>query len=151
MAVKVGDLAPDFELPRTRDQKVKLSDYRGKKNVLLAFYPFDFSPVCSEQLPSYQANYERFQKKDCEVIGISVDSSFAHEGWAERYGIQFPLLSDFFGKEACKRYGVLREEGFSNRAVFLVDRQGRVVYKEVTPAPTTQPDFEKLMEAVEKL
>lgn len=101
MALSVGDTAPDFELPRTlaEGDTVKLSSFRGKKNVLLCFYPFDFSPVCSEQLPGYQASAGKFAEADCEVIGISVDSPFSHAAWAEKYSIEFTLLSDFFGKK----------------------------------------------------
>ena len=107
MTLKVGDVAPDFELPQAQNagDKIKLSDYQGKKNVLLCFYPFDFSPVCSEQLPAYSAQAGRFEKANCEVLGISVDSPFAHAAWAESAGIKFPLLSDFFEKTRSRPTG----------------------------------------------
>ena len=153
MALSVGDAAPDFELPRTlaEGDTIKLSDYRGKKNVLLCFYPFDFSGVCSEQLPAYQAEKARFEGADCEVIGISVDSPFAHAAWAEQYGIEFPLLSDFFGKGTCAAYGLLNDKGFSNRAVILVNKDGNVAYVEETAAPPEKPDDDKLFAALEGL
>ncbi len=153
MSLRVGDAAPDFELPKTlaEGDTVRLSDYRGKKNVLLCFYPFDFSSVCSEQLPAYQAEKARFDAADCEVLGISVDSPFAHSAWAEQYGIEFPLLSDFFGKETCAAYGVLNDKGFSNRAVILLDKEGKIVHMEVTASPPEKPDDEKLFAAVEAL
>ncbi len=153
MALSVGDAAPDFELPRTlaEGDTVKLSDFRGKRNVLLCFYPFDFSSVCSEQLPAYQAEKAKFDAADCEVIGISVDSPFAHAAWAEKYGIEFPLLSDFFGKGTCAAYGFLNDKGFSNRAVVLVNKDGNVAYMEVTAAPPEKPDDDKLFAAVEGL
>ncbi len=153
MTLSVGDAAPDFELPRTlaEGDTVKLSGYRGKKNVLLCFYPFDFSSVCSEQLPAYQAAKEKFDDAECEILGISVDSPFAHAAWAEKYGIEFPLLSDFFGKKTCAAYGLLNEKGFSNRAVILVNKEGKVAYVEVTAAPPERPDDDELFAALESL
>lgn len=153
MALNVGDKAPDFELPRTLEEgdTVKLGDFKGKKNVLLCFYPFDFSSVCSEQLSTYQSQAEKFEKANCQVLGISVDSPFSHAAWAEKYGIQFPLLSDFFGKETVEAYGLLNDMGFSNRALVLIDKEGRVVHLEVTPSPPERPDDSKLFAALEKL
>ncbi|MEE9239776.1 MAG: redoxin domain-containing protein [bacterium] len=153
MALNMGDLAPDFELPQAQNagDNIKLSDYKGKKNVLLCFYPFDFSPTCSEQMPVYSAQAERFEKANCQVLGISVDSPFSHAAWAEEVGIRFPLLSDFFGKETVAAYGLMHEKGFSNRAVFLIDKEGKVVHAEVTPTPPERPDDEKLFDALEKL
>ena len=119
--------------------------------MLLCFYPFDFSSVCSEQLPAYQAEKARFDAADCEVLGISVDSPFAHAAWAEKYGIEFPLLSDFFGKGTCAAYGLLNDKGFSNRAVILVDKEGKVAYVEVTAAPPEKPDDGSLFAALENL
>ena len=153
MALKVGDMAPDFDLPQAQGagDPVKLSSFRGKKNVLLCFYPFDFSPVCSEQLPAYQAQAEKFERANCQVLGISADSPFAHAAWAEKYRIKFPLLSDFFGKKAISAYGLMHERGMSNRAVVLVDKGGKIVHMEVTPAPPEKPNDAKLFAALEKL
>ncbi len=153
MALKVGDIAPEFDLPQAQDAggNIKLSDYKGKNNVLLCFYPFDFSPVCSEQLPVYSAQVDRFEKANCEVLGISVDSPFTHAAWAEKFGIKFPLLSDFFGKETVQAYGLMHDGGFSNRAVFLIGKDGKVVHAEVTPAPPDKPDDGKLFAALESL
>ena len=93
MTLSVGDEAPDFELPQALDagDDIKLSDYRGKSNVLLCFYPFDFSGPCGEQLPVYQAQSEKFENANCQVIGISVDSKFSHAAWAEKLGVEYPL------------------------------------------------------------
>ncbi len=153
MALNVGDVAPDFDLPQAQNagDNIKLSDYRGKKNVLLCFYPFDFSPVCSEQLPAYSAQAEQFEKAGCEVLGISVDSPFTHAAWAEKFGIEFPLLSDFFGKGTVQAYGLMHDGGFSNRAVFLIDKDGKVVHAEVTPTPPDRPDDGKLFAVLESL
>ncbi|MEK6710533.1 MAG: redoxin domain-containing protein, partial [Nitrospinota bacterium] len=113
---------------------------------------FDFSPVCSEQLPAYQAQKDKFAQADCEVLGISADSPFAHAAWAEKFGIEFPLLSDFFsGKKTIQAYGLLHERGMSNRAVVLIDKQGKIAHLEVTPSPPEKPDDAKLFSALEKL
>ena len=119
MTLSVGDEAPDFELPQALDagDDIKLSDYRGKSNVLLCFYPFDFSGPCGEQLPVYQAQSEKFENANCQVIGISVDSKFSHAAWAEKLGVEYPLLSDFPAKKTVESYGLLHEGGFSNRAI----------------------------------
>jgi peroxiredoxin (alkyl hydroperoxide reductase subunit C) len=153
MALSAGDLAPDFDLPQAQDagDNIKLSEFRGKKNVLLCFYPFDFSSVCSEQLPAYSAQADRFDKANCQVLGISVDSPFAHAAWAKDAGIAFPLLSDFFGKGTVEAYGLKHEGGFSNRAVILIDKEGKVAYQEVTASPPDKPDDEKLFAALDRL
>ena len=130
--LQVGDTAPDFELPShmDRNKKVKLSDLRGQ-NVVLAFYPFDWTPVCSTQMPSYEADKSRFEGLNAQVLGISCDSAPSHAAWAnELGGISYDLLADFHPKgEVCKLYGTFREDdGFSNRAVFVVDKEGKIAY-----------------------
>ena len=130
--LQVGDTAPDFELPShlDRNKKVKLSDLRGQ-NIVLAFYPFDWTPVCSAQMPNYETDKTRFADHDAQVLGISVDSAPSHAAWAESLGgISFDLLSDFHPKgEVCRTYGTYREDsGFSDRAIFIVDKQGKIVY-----------------------
>ncbi len=128
MALKPGDTAPDFTLPSTVGEKVTLSDYRGKKNVLLLFYPLDFSPVCSlenktcsEMLPAQGAD-------DVQVLGISVDSLWSHKTFAAQNGITYPLLADFHPKGAVsEKYGVyLLEKGFSARTAFVIGRDGKI-------------------------
>ena len=124
MALQVGDVAPDFELPASGNHMIKLSDFRGKKNVLLAFYPFAFSPVCSLQLPGLQQQLSQFQSLNTEVLGISVDSKHSSAAFAEHLHLDFPLLSDF-NKEITRAYGVLREGGFAERALFVIDKTGQ--------------------------
>ncbi len=135
MAVEVGQPAPDFRLRGPGGQFVTLSEYRGKRNVVLAFYPLAFSPVCSHQLPDLQARLSRFREHEAEVLGISVDSHYANEEFARQLGVSFPLLSDL-RHEAGERYGVMRADApITERAIFVVDKQGVVRYKHVSPDP----------------
>ena len=145
---QVGDLAPDFTLPTTSDEPISLSIYRGKKNVVLAFYPFDWSPVCSLQLPGIQENLPQFKALNAVILGISVDSRHSHKAFAEHLGLEFPLLSDY-DKKVCQAYGVLREGGFAERALFVVDRQGVIRYVHVNPigqVPDNRPVLDVLHE-----
>lgn len=140
---QIGDLAPDFELPATGDRKVRLSNFRGQKNVVLAFYPFDWSPTCSLQLPGLQEKLGDFRSLDTEVLGISIDSRHSHNAFAEHLGLEFPLLSDF-EKIVTQAYSVLREGGFAERALFVIDKQGIVRYAHVNPigeVPDNEPVF----------
>ena len=146
MALQVGDVAPDFELPSSGNHMVKLSDFRGKKNVLLAFYPFAFSPVCSLQLPGLQQRLSEFQGLNTEVLGISVDSKHSSAAFAEHLHLDFPLISDF-NKEVTTAYGVLREGGFAERAMFVIDKSGKIAYAHVNAigeVPDNVPVFEVL-------
>jgi len=149
MTLQVGDVAPDFELPASGNRTVKLSDFRGKRNVLLAFYPFAFSPVCSLQLPGLQQNLGEFEKLNTAVLGISVDSKHSSAAFAEHLHLDFPLVSDF-NKEATAAYGVLREGGFAERALFVIDREGTIVYAHVN-AIGEVPDNEPVFEVLHKL
>src|SRR5579864_5561401 len=92
--LKVGDVAPDFTLRRENREAWHLADFRGKKNVVLAFVPFAFSSVCSAQLPSYEAELERFKDYDTEIVSVSMDSIYALNAWSKSMGTSFPLLSD---------------------------------------------------------
>jgi peroxiredoxin (alkyl hydroperoxide reductase subunit C) len=146
MTLQVGAVAPDFELPASGNRTVKLSDFRGKKNVLLAFYPFAFSPVCSLQLPGLQQSLDEFEKLNTVVLGISVDSKHSSAAFAEHLHLDFPLVSDF-NKEATAAYGVLREGGFAERALFVIDKNGVIVYAHVNAigeVPDNGPVFEVL-------
>jgi len=146
MALQVGDVAPDFELPASGSQLIKLSDYRGKKNVLLAFYPFAFSPVCSLQLPGLQEQLSQFQSLNTEVLGISVDSKHSSAAFAEHLHLDFPLVSDF-NKDITQAYGVLRDGGFAERALFVIDTAGKIAYAHINAigeVPDNEPVFEVL-------
>lgn len=152
MALKVGDLAPDFELQSHRGGSVRLSSFRGRNNVLLAFHPLAWTPVCASQLCSYQANLSRFEELDTRVLGISVDAVPSKKAWADSLGgVSFDLLSDFFPHgEVARRYGVLRPEGITDRAIFLIDREGKIAWAQVYEIPT-QPPNEQLFATLEAL
>ena len=149
MTLQVGDVAPDFELPASGSRTVKLSDFRGNKNVLLAFYPFAFSPVCSLQLPGLQQSLSEFQKLNTAVLGISVDSRHSSAAFAEHLHLDFPLVSDF-NKDVTAAYGVLREGGFAERALFVIDRGGIIAYAHVN-AIGEVPDNGPVFEVLQKL
>ena len=130
--LEIGQVAPEFRLKGPGGQFVSLSEYRGRKNVVLVFYPLAFSPVCSHQLPALQKEIARFEGLDAAVMGVSVDSHYANTAFAERLKLSFPLLSDFH-RETSAAYGVLiAEKGHSGRAIFVVDKQGKLAYKDVT-------------------
>jgi alkyl hydroperoxide reductase subunit AhpC len=121
----VGQPAPDFKLPSTEGREISLSEFKGKKNVVLAFYPLDFSPVCSVQIPEYDKDAASFDEANTVVLGISRDSVFAHKAWQEKLGmVRVPLLADMLGEVAAK-YGVyLADKGITNRAIFVIDKEG---------------------------
>ncbi|MFQ5693773.1 MAG: redoxin domain-containing protein, partial [Nitrospinota bacterium] len=150
MSVNVGDQAPDFSAKATGDREIRLSDYRGKKNVMLAFFPFAFSPVCSEQIPEYSANADRFAALDVEVLAVSVDSPWSQNAWAEQYGIRFPVLSDF-SKKITTDYGLLHEMGMSQRAVVIIDKDGKVAYKKVQENIREAPSLDEIFSQLEAL
>ena len=132
--LKVGDPAPDFELKGTGKVEFKLSDYEGKKNVVLAFFPAAFSGPCSQQMPRIQAERSSFDASDAVVVAISVDNTWALNAFAQQLGLEFPLLSDFYPHGAvAERYGVLRDNGVAERVVIGIDKRGIVRYIDVHP------------------
>jgi mycoredoxin-dependent peroxiredoxin len=150
--LKVGDTAPDITLRTANGKEWHLADFRGKKNVVLAFVPFAFSPVCSAQLPSYEAELERFKDFDTEVVSISLDSTYALNAWSKSMHTSFPLLSDFYPQgKVVDLYGVRHQAGMSNRAVIVVDKEGLIRYIEVLDNPGEMPDNEDLFEVLRKL
>lgn len=130
----VGDPAPDFELRDQSGQPVRLSDYRGKKAVVLVFYPWAFTNTCQGELCGIRDSLDTWRNDDVETLAISVDSSPAHRAWAEQQGYEFPLLSDAWPHgEVAQRYGVFDEDlGIAHRGTFIVDREGTVRYREVS-------------------
>ena len=130
--IKIGEKAPDFTLNDQAGNAVTLSSYRGKRNVVLVFYPLSFTSVCSVQMPAYSKERGRFEDYDAEVLGISVDSAPVHKAFAESVGVEYPLLADFYPHGGvAKAYGVFRSEGYAERATFVIDKQGIVRYSEI--------------------
>jgi thioredoxin-dependent peroxiredoxin len=122
--LRVGDTAPDFCLPRANGELVSLSDYRGRSEVVLFFYPKDNSPICSAEACSFRDSYEVFKDTGAEVIGVSADSSRSHERFAARFRLPFVLLSDPKGLVR-KRFGIAKTLGiFPGRCTYLIDREG---------------------------
>jgi peroxiredoxin len=150
--LKVGDKAPDFSLPSLSGEEVTLSQFRGKKNVVISFVPAAWTPVCSEQWPGYNIVQDIFTKNDAILLGITVDNIPTLYAWTEQMGgVWFPVLSDFWphGKVA-DSYGVLRSGGVSERAIFMVDKQGTVRYMDVHDI-NERPKIEVLVEELGKL
>ena len=133
LKVKVGDMAPDFTLPSISGEKVSLKQYIGKKNVVLSFVPAAWTPVCSEQWPGFNKGKDVFEKNDAVLIGITTDNIPTLYAWTNQMGkLWFPVLSDFWPHGAvAELYGVLRPEGTSERAVFIIDKNGIIRYIDV--------------------
>lgn len=144
----VGDPAPDFRLRGPGGSLVTLSEFRGRRPVVLVFYPQAFSPVCSHQLPAVQSDLPRFEERGAAVFGISVDSHWANDAFARALGLGFPLLSDW-KRQASADYGVLLDAaGHSGRALFVVDRDGRIAHAEVSATPDQVPAHERALEVL---
>ncbi len=151
-AIKVGVEAPDFELSSSETgdngkpgKPIRLSDYRGKKNVVLAFYPLDFSPVCTGENACFEKTMERFAALDAQVLGISVDSAWTHAAFKRELGLSYPLLADFHPRgEIARKYGLyLEESGITARATVIVGKDGVVKYVLVQQIP--EPRSNKML------
>ncbi len=134
MSLLIGDAAPDFTLTNQFGEEVTLSKFKGKKNVVLVFYPLSFSGICTGELCSIRDNFADFESADVELLAISVDSKFVQRQFAEAEGYKFNVLADFWPHGAtAKAYGVFIEEaGIANRATFVIDKEGKIVSKFVT-------------------
>jgi peroxiredoxin len=146
-----GAPAPDFELHSTPDQKLKLSDLRGKK-IILAFYPADWSPVCSDEMALYNEMHKNFSKHNAQVVGISVDSKWCHLAFANDRKLHFPLLADFEPKgEVARLYEVYDDkEGETMRALYVVDEQGIVRWNYLSPVGIN-PGADGILGALEEM
>ncbi len=146
-----GTPAPDFSLNVTPDQKLSLSELRGKP-VILAFYPADWSPVCGDQMALYNEILPEFQKFGAELIGVSVDGAWCHEAFAKDRNLHFPLAADFEPKGAvAKSYGAYRsEDGVSERALFVIDRNGVIAWSYCSPI-AINPGADGILQALENL
>ncbi|MBV9854114.1 MAG: peroxiredoxin [Streptosporangiaceae bacterium] len=149
MAVEVGDRAPDFELKDQHGTPVRLSGFRGAKNVVLVFYPLAFSGVCTSELCAMRDDFPEVNRDDVELLTVSVDSTFTHRAWSDAEHFEFPLLSDFWPHGAvATEYGVFdAERGIATRGTFVIDKDGVVRWKVVHPVPQARDiaDYQKAL------
>lgn len=151
-ALQVGAKAPDLELMAQGKVPTKLSDLLTEgKNLIIAFYPAAWSPVCGDELTLFQEFLQEFERLNAKVVGISVDNVWSIGAFAESKGITFPLLSDFHPKgEVAAKYGVMRDDGVSERALFIIDPKGIIRYSYVSPL-RENPGIDRLIDALEKM
>ncbi len=149
MAITVGQNAPDFTLRDQSQKEVKLSDFAGKKNVVLVFYPLDWSPVCTSEHACFVNDMGNFDQLDAEVLGVSVDSGWSHKAYAEKMGIKYPLLADFQPRGAvAEKYGVyLPDKGISGRAIVIINKDGKVAWLKNYDIPVV-PDLKEVAGAL---
>jgi len=144
MPIAVGQAAPDFTLKNQDQKEVKLRDFRGR-NVVLAFYPLDWSPVCTKEHACFVEDLKAFEGVNAQVLGISVDSAWSHQAYAEKMGITYPLLADFQPRGAvASQFGLyLADKGITNRATVILDKQGIVRHVDVyeIPSPRNNQDL----------
>jgi mycoredoxin-dependent peroxiredoxin len=152
MAISVGAAAPDFTLKDQTQKEVKLSDFQGKKNVVIVFYPLDWSPVCTNEHVCFVNGMKDFEKLDAQVLGISVDSVWSHKAFAEKMSIHYPLLADFQPRGAVgDKFGVyLADKGITGRAIAIVDRSGKLAWFKNYDIPVV-PDMKEVADALAKV
>ncbi|HXE75902.1 MAG TPA: peroxiredoxin [Candidatus Xenobia bacterium] len=149
--IAVGQKAPEFTLKNQDMQEVSLASLKGQP-VVLAFYPLDFSPVCSNEHACFTNDLKQFEGLNARVLGISVDSPFAHKAFAEKLRISYPLLADFHPKgDVARKFGLyIEEKGITNRATVILDKDGVVRFVKVYDIPTARDNAE-ILEALKKL
>lgn len=152
LKVSVGEKAPDFTLKSLSGKNVSLSDYLGKKIVVISFVPAAWTPVCSDQWPGYNIAQDVFEKNDAVILGITVDNIPTQYAWTLQMGkLWFPVLSDFWPHGAvAQQYGVLRTDGTAERAIFIIDKQGVIRYIDVHDI-NQRPPLEGIIQELEKL
>ncbi len=152
LKVKKGQPAPDFTLPSISGENISLGQYRGKKNVVLSFVPAAWTPVCSDQWPGYNIAKDIFEQNEAILLGITVDNVPTLYAWTNQMGkLWFHVLSDFWPHGGvAKKYGVLRSNGVSERALFVIDKKGIIRYIDVHDI-NKRPPLEDLAVALEKL
>jgi peroxiredoxin len=149
MSLSVGQTAPDFTLKDQSQKEVKLSDFAGKKNVVLVFYPLDWSPTCTNEHACFVNDMKQFESLDAAVLGVSVDSVWSHKAYAEKMHINYSLLADFHPKGAMsEKYGVyLPEKGIAGRSIFIIDKGGKVAWMKNYDIPVV-PDVKEVATAL---
>ncbi|MGB2627227.1 MAG: peroxiredoxin [Candidatus Acidiferrum sp.] len=149
MSLAVGSAAPDFTLKDQNQKEIRLSDFSGKKNVVLVFYPLDWSPVCTNEHACFVNDMKNFDTLDAEVLGVSVDSVWSHKAYADKMGIKYSLLADFHPKGAMsEKYGVyLADKGITGRSIFIIDKHGKVAWAKNYDIPVV-PDIKEVAAAL---
>jgi peroxiredoxin len=146
VAIGTGDSAPDFDLEETQRKRVRLADFRDRRNVLLVFHPFAFTPVCAEEAMDLQENIDSFRNAETEIVFVSCDPSAARQAWKRELGAEYIFASDFWAHGAtAKAYGVFNaENGAPIRGTFLIDKSGTVIWslvkKQSTPRKELVPE-----------
>ncbi len=159
MSLKKGDLAPDFTLKSHLLEDVQLSSFKGKKNVVVLFFPLAGTAVCEKELCSTRDSMKDYENLDAQVLAVSVDSPFAQKLWADRHHFNFTLLSDF-NKEICQKYGAYYDvfvpgkfdyKGVAKRSAFVIDKNGVIQYTEVLEDAGKEPDYEAIQSVLNNL
>jgi mycoredoxin-dependent peroxiredoxin len=150
--IDVGQTAPDFTLKDQSQKDVKLSEFAGKKNVVLVFYPLDWSPTCTNEHACFVNDMRKFDQLDAEVMGVSVDSHWSHKAYADKMGIKYSLLADFHPRGAMsEKYGVyLPEKGITGRAIVIIGKDGKVAWAKNYDIPVV-PDLKEVADALQKV
>src|SRR5215813_3737573 len=152
MSIAVGQTAPDFALQNQDKQEVKLADFAGKKNVVIMFYPLDWSPVCTNEHACLVNDMKNFDQLDAEVLGVSVDSVWSHKAYAEKMGIKYSLLADFQPRGAmAEKYGVyLADKGITGRSIVIVNKAGKIAWVKHYDIPVV-PDLKEVADALQQV
>jgi peroxiredoxin len=152
MSIAVGQTAPDFTLHNQDKKEVKLSDFTGKKNVVLVWYPLDWSPTCTNEHVCFVNDMKQFEMLDAEVLGVSVDSVWSHKAFAEKMGIKYSLLADFHPRGAMsEKYGVyLTDKGITGRAIAIINKAGKVAWFKNYDIPVV-PDIKEVASALSQV
>jgi peroxiredoxin len=152
MSISVGQVAPDFTLLNQEKKEVKLSDFAGKKNVVLVWYPLDWSPTCTDEHACFVNDMRNFDQLEAEVLGVSVDSVWSHKAYAEKMGIKYSLLADFHPRGAMsEKYGVyLADKGITGRAIAIVNKTGKVAWFKNYDIPMV-PDLQEVASALSQV
>lgn len=149
MPISVGQTAPDFVLKDQSQKEVKLADFAGKRNVVLMFYPLDFSPICTNEHACFVNDLKQFENLDAQVLGLSVDSVWAHKAFAEKMHINYPLLADFHPRGAvADKFGMyLSEKGITGRAIAIINKAGKIAWFKNYDIPVV-PDMKEVADAL---
>jgi len=152
MSISVGQVAPDFTLLNQDKHEVKLSDFAGKKNVVLIWYPLDWSPICTKEHACFVNDMKQFETLDAEVLGVSVDSVWSHKAFADKMGIKYSLLADFHPRGAMsEKYGIyLADKGITGRAIAIVNKAGKVAWFKNYDIPVV-PDLAEVAGALSQV